>query len=55
MCVSFALLEIKGVSCVYVIKCIRENVMMLKNISTAMGRKVTGYKGSEKDKCGNDL
>ena len=55
MCVSFALLEIKGVSCVYVIKCIRENMMMLKNISRVRGRKVTGYKGSERDKCENDL
>ena len=41
--------------CVYVSKCIRENMMMLENISRARGRKVTGYKGSERDKCGNDL
>ena len=48
-------MEIKGVSCVYVSKCIKENMMVLENISRAGGRKVTGYKESERDKCGNDL
>ena len=43
-------MKIKGVPCVYVSKCIRENMMILENISRARGRKVTGYKGSEKDK-----
>ena len=28
-------MEIKGVSCVYVNKCIRENMMVLENISRA--------------------
>ena len=42
-------------SCVYVSKCIRENMMVLENISRVGGRKVTGYKGSERDKCGNNL
>ena len=39
----------------YVRKCIRENMIVLENISRVGGRKVTGYKGSERDKCENDL
>ena len=37
-------MEIKGVPCVYVRKCIRENMIVLENISRVGGRKVTGYR-----------
>ena len=39
----------------YVSKFIRENKMVLENISRVRGRNVNGDKESKRDKCGNDL